>query len=991
VLQRMDAPKAAAEPEGAVSDAARAKAFRAAAVQHVFCIPELAAEATAEGRAVAAALHSNSFAAPGHKRAGRRTLNRAERLRQLEILATPEAARAVLAGLPQRVMTQTQTLFESLLQGATPSPERLTQTQLIRLGEVQRWAQALGIMPVPSDRMELALGLAAVVSSFQHLISEHFVGREADVSAMLEFLGLEDQSLLARATSFFRGEKPRIMFIEGVGGIGKTALIGHVLNTYRADSRGPRFAFAYMPCDDPTFDILRSEIMLAEAAEQVLHHVRLSATYLGQVPLDRFEARYRDFQDQLQRSESLTRTFSTRSSKFDSQGHRLENTRDVREVLWAEFALLADSASEALRRSGTDQPAVVLIIDTFEDVQGRIDTTSRHFWTCLSMLMQFSSNIRIVVAGRSPLARPDLGVPSHFISMQELHETAALDLLARETGGRREDLHGVVRKIGGNPLNLRLAARVLGENGAGALGDIRTRSRLFQRLGPEIIRGRLYQRVLDHIQDDDPRVRKLAHPGMILRRITPDIIQTVLARICDIAIADDADAQQLFDALQREHTLVRLEDDGSLRYRQDLRQSVLDLLRADQPEITLRAHQHAARYYSAPQTPIELAEYIYHTLMLGEEPDAAIYLSQKLGTLDPAVHPYLVNAMDELPPRGRLFLASHLGLVVPDDLRAAADTEEWEQIVGPRLLRVLASAETAAALEMLGEREGRTEDSPLIAIEARCYLSLEDYQTAQEFLRAKLDSFPVIGNPGRRAELTWLLAQAQLRSGNREGGIQTLLTLEEAARTLLNPVAWIQTLALLVDLVKPGDSRRDGLQDTLASALLSCSDDLLDKEADVIRHAFSRIHPDQSPKLPRVATTAISTLFDIVAQHSRFAMTRPIFDGLRATFAPYASAMEPASEDDRQERSDAAILAASVLKVLDQPQQTTSGFLSLLSLIRAAIVRSESRADLVMRVACRGTWWLTQAVEGSLMAATLGGLEPYRAPWELSADQEVLA
>ena len=48
----------------------------------------------------------------------------------------------------------------------------------------------------------------------------------------------------------------------------------------------------------------------------------------------------------------------------------------------------------------------------------------------------------------------------------------------------------------------------------------------------------------------------MAHPGLVLRRVTPDLILKVLAQPCGIEVPDEETARELFDELAREVSLV---------------------------------------------------------------------------------------------------------------------------------------------------------------------------------------------------------------------------------------------------------------------------------------------------------------------------------------------------------------------------------------------------------------------------------------------------
>jgi hypothetical protein len=181
--------------------------------------------------------------------------------------------------------------------------------------------------------------------------------------------------------------------------------------------------------------------------------------------------------------------------------------------------------------------------------------------------------------------------------------------------------------------------------------DVRTRfGSVDAKLGEAI----LYQRILEHIHD--PEVRQLAHPGLVLRRITPDIIRLVLAGPCGLALRNASEAQRLFDKLHLEGALVERDDSGALRHRPDLRRLMLPLMRRDRPEQVAAIHDRAVAFFEQQPDIMSRAEEIYHRLSLDQDAE----------TLDarwlPGVEPYLYGALDEVPPRAGEYLSRRLGV-----------------------------------------------------------------------------------------------------------------------------------------------------------------------------------------------------------------------------------------------------------------------------------------------------------------------------------------
>ena len=164
-----------------------------------------------------------------------------------------------------------------------------------------------------------------------------------------------------------------------------------------------------------------------------------------------------------------------------------------------------------------------------------------------------------------------------------------------------------------------LAASLLEKEPAGPAGisDLGTRTLFFLKVKENIIQGQLYQRILGHIHNE--QVRRLAHPGLVLRRITPEIILKVLAQPCSVTVRTITEAEQLFGELLREVSLVTPNDDGSLRHRSDVRRVMLDLLRQDEPLMVREIHRQAVNYYRLQDGPLARAEEIYHRLSLGQQ------------------------------------------------------------------------------------------------------------------------------------------------------------------------------------------------------------------------------------------------------------------------------------------------------------------------------------------------------------------------------------
>src|SRR5262249_15260965 len=133
-------------------------------------------------------------------------------------------------------------------------------------------------------------------------------------------------------------------------------------------------------------------------------------------------------------------------------------------------------------------------------------------------------------------------------------------------------------RLGGNPLTLRMATQLFQQTAAqdkngglsGFAGPLAGQGDAAEIQRP------LYVRILEHVHDPD--VRRLAHPGLVLRKVTADIIRDVLAERCGVVISTPKRAEELFAELARETSLVslvRVSGVDELRHRPDVRRVML--------------------------------------------------------------------------------------------------------------------------------------------------------------------------------------------------------------------------------------------------------------------------------------------------------------------------------------------------------------------------------------------------------------------------------
>ena len=148
-----------------------------------------------------------------------------------------------------------------------------------------------------------------------------------------------------------------------------------------------------------------------------------------------------------------------------------------------------------------------------------------------------------------------------------------------------------------------------------------------------------FKRVVGHVRH--PLAQKLAWPGLVVRRVTEEIIREFLAPLCEI---EPDQAEDAFEALEREVWMVTREGDA-LRHRQDLRARTLPLMRNANPDrfgdVVRRAVDYFGKYRS--RSPEYHAEWIYQRLLSGEPPP------QVARDLPDSFLPLLARAAEDFP------------------------------------------------------------------------------------------------------------------------------------------------------------------------------------------------------------------------------------------------------------------------------------------------------------------------------------------------------
>ena len=651
------------------------------------------------------------------------TLQTAERIAALHQIRTTSRIEAALDANPERTQIPAQTIFEQYMKPNPPQLESLSLVQLTALQRVADWLRLAGFPGIPdSSAIRNRTDWFKLLQPFEHLAADSFFrGRQSELARLRSYVGVVDPGIVESVRRGIVGlvSSKLPLLVYGPGGVGKSSLVARFILEHARAHEQDRFPFIYLDFDRPEITGSQPLTLLIEAVRQ-----------LGI-----------EYQYERERCERIRQSWLGlfRSDQQSSSARILTPQQLTSAVV--EFGSLIGTIVPPDSR-------VVIVLDTFEEVQYRSDEQVTAILSMVDQLRQIITNLYVIVVGRATIP----AYSTEDLLLDGFDSESAIGYLSARGISNPTLAAQIAKLVGGNPMNLHLAADLAireGIQSALELG-INTREYFFLRLNDAQIQRQLYNRVLGHVHD--PSVRKLAQPGLVLRRITADLIYKVLNKPCDLSLQSVDEAESLFRDLRREKSLVQIESDGALVHRPELRKQTLRLLCQDAPEKANEIHLKAVEYYSQrPAVAIERAEEIYHRLWVGEDLDT-------IGLRwIPGVEPYLQDAFDEFTGAAKAFLASPLHREVDIATRQLAALQDWENIVKRKAADLLAVGAFQDVLKMMGERGDRTVESELFTIEATALYRMGRFAESFRPLHRGIDqAIPA----GARRQVVLLIFQA---------------------------------------------------------------------------------------------------------------------------------------------------------------------------------------------------------------------------------------
>lgn len=799
--------------------------------------------------------------------AGLWTLSLPDRRAALRRLGTRDRMRQALQVNPDRPEIALQAMLERVIDDRPIALLEAPRGELAALVTVCDWVT--GILDQVPDKAEIirSIDRLDLIAPLLRLTDGTFVGRSAELAQIRDYAFGRERVRTER----LRASRPATpLFVYGPGGIGKSTLIARLLLDMVDDAS---VRTAYLNIDRPTISPDRPATLLIEVINQLQPQLEADARTLEALATELAYAVGRE--DAGRRSESAS-GYDPRMEQVASKlgpllGQESPESGDPQVNRFAAVVrpLLADSV-------------LLVVLDTFEEAQFLGYDVVWPLTRFLLRLTEKLPDLRLVLCGRTlppefvSLAFPRLPreagsgqledvdlldqipLPSRPINLGVLEEEEARELLREFVAAAGQPtlpddtLDDIINVVSRNPMCLRLAARVLADEGTGQL--LAFPSEFLTRLRAEKIQALLYGRILGHLHADD--VRSVAYPGLVVRRITPDVIRDVLAGPCALKLTPERDEHAIFSALGKEAALVQVDpEDGSLRHRADVRRAMLEDLTDQVPAAVVeRIDRAAVSFYRNRSDPVSRAEEIYHRLRL-REPTAELDVRWM-----PEVASHLKNAGEELPARERLWLARKLGITIDESARRTADQDAWEDQAARSADRFLGSNAPDDALQVLHERRARLPRSRLYLLEAEAYRLAGQPDRALQVARAGVTAVSKAGAIDMALELLLQMVVIEESRGTLEAAAALLGEVREVAEHSTDEVLRLRAAITGLRIHRkrqPGSSADD--EELRRQALTGLSDELLravSQQPVLLREAVAELGGDN----PRITATAVQAL-----------------------------------------------------------------------------------------------------------------------------------
>lgn len=412
-------------------------------------------------------------------------------------------------------------------------------------------------------------------------MTQDFVGRNEELSLLKAFVEKNETDALWSG-----------LILRGLGGAGKSALLARFARTVVEEKMA---TLCILDFDLPGMGVLDTYWLQAEMARQVgLQYPELSEA------LRAARHRARELKQQQQPT-----------------GGGVTQTEASERM----YTLVTD-ISNTLQEVGLSHRPILLVLDTFEEVVQQDATEKVMLWVRQLADMLTPVSLKVIISGRlfdDAVADLTKKEALEQLEINELEKEQAVALL-RQLGTPGALAKRVVRStlLPKRPLELKLLARLVESAPTEAEAIL---SELENQVGgsgassSELFNGIVYRRVLLRIQDET--VRRLAHPGLVLRYLNTALIHEVLVPALKLDPLTPKEAVAAVEGLAS-YGWLAIQKDGNVWHRPDLRHSMLKIMWAKEPLQARRISEAAIRYFASEGSEGSRVEWLYHRLMILE-------------------------------------------------------------------------------------------------------------------------------------------------------------------------------------------------------------------------------------------------------------------------------------------------------------------------------------------------------------------------------------
>ncbi|MDB5918342.1 MAG: hypothetical protein JWR40_2576 [Massilia sp.] len=599
------------------------------------------------------------------------SLNDGERMRILGTVGIDQARR-LLSKTPEDETTDAERMLTSLLEGHPVIVDRNNYPGLSTLLSASLQAQALGTSPpVAPEDIEARIRRVNLLQALGGTDLPRFVGRKPILDALAHewehhFTGL------------------RCVALEGPGGIGKSLTITRFIADLLEDRRNGPDAVYHLD-----FDHVELQTALPSAIWRTL--IRQTKSWCAASAADDLEELAHRVPDSGDGQDGPSEI--SRSSQPD------------------DMHMIAAHLLHKLKREYR-RPRLLMFVDSYEQVEGYDDVAANAPQQIAGILAAQGATVLLVYASR--IFKESLGFIDKKYQLKQFTVGESVAYLMRQAKMAgleisRQEARRVQAVTGRAPLALRIAVGLLDKGDD--LHDAQAWSAYLEN-SPEMVQALLYERLLRRIRSEE--LRKIAAPGLLVRRLSEEVILHVLAKPCRLELKEGAAAQLMAEAQSEGQLFVKRPDDSkALWHRADVRTTMLEnVRRATKPETAIEIHELAVAYYSrgASESLLFQTEELYHRLCLDQGPDlldaswsheAGLALRPSMGELPRAARAYLRSRMGAAT-RGRLMqpTSSPDRLSRTDQLRE----DEFERLSRKQLLSAAPDADLLELWRKGGER-----------------------------------------------------------------------------------------------------------------------------------------------------------------------------------------------------------------------------------------------------------------------------------------------